>query len=295
MSSSSGVGRGSAAARGGQRRRVRPRARREIRQVAADRVERRGVVVGDVVDHPAGHGDGRTAEVLLRDVLSRRLFDHRRPGGEDGALAAHHGEVADRRDQRAVSGRRPEHRGDRRYPPRAPGLGEQVGRAAAVVGTGGPKPGAFEHHHQRDLVAQCQLGHPVALGIAARCDGSGHGREVLGADHHRRSVDQTGAGDDGVGGDLAPDERADLAECARVEQPLDARAGVELALGAVLVEPLGAAHALGVRTATVEIVERLAPILGFRHSWAFFIPNVLPHGRFVARLDEQGHILDCLL
>ena len=95
-----------------------------------------------------------------------------------------------------------------------------------------------------------------------------------------------------VGRRSRPDERAELAERARVEQPLDARAGVELALAAVLVEPLRPAHALCVLTATVEIVERLPPVLGFRH--ACFIP-VLPHGRFVVRLDEQGHILDCLL
>ena len=92
---------------------------REVGQVAAHVVEHGRVVGRDVVDHAAGQRDIRTAQVLLRDVLSRRLFDDRRAGGEDGALVAHDGEVADRRDQRAVSGRRAEHRGDGGDPARA--------------------------------------------------------------------------------------------------------------------------------------------------------------------------------
>ena len=80
-----------------------------------------------------------------------------------------------------------------------------------------------------------------------------------------------------VGRDLTADERADFAERARVEQPLDARAGVELALAAVLVEPLGPAHAPRVLTATVEILERPVPVLGFRHA------SVLPRADAIAR------------
>ena len=53
-----------------------------------------------------------------------------------------------------------------------------------------------------------------------------------------RAVDQAGAGDDAVGGDVAADQRADLAERARVEQMVDPRAGVELALGALLGQAL---------------------------------------------------------
>ena len=44
-------------------------------------------------------------------------------------------------------------------------------------------------------------------------------------DHHRGAVDQTRAGDDAVGGDLAADEGAELAERALVEQVVDARRG----------------------------------------------------------------------
>ena len=51
--------------------------------------------------------------------------------------------------------------------------------------TAGAEAGALEQHHQRDLVAQRELGEPVALGVAARPDAAGQGGEVLGADHHR--------------------------------------------------------------------------------------------------------------
>jgi len=138
------------------------------------------------------------------------------------------------------------------------------------VSTAGAKPGAFEHHHQRNLVAQCQFGDAVALGVAPRPDAACHRGEVLGAQHHRRTVDLTGADDERIGRDLATHERADFAEGARVEEPIDARAGIELALAAMLVEPLRPTHIPCVLTATVEILERLLPALGFRH--ASFLP-----------------------
>src|SRR5262249_43801397 len=99
----------------------------------------------------------------------------------------------------------------------------------------------------------------------------------------------TGADDEPVGRDLTADEGAELAEGAGVKQPLDARAGVELAFAAMLVEPLKPAHGQRMLTAAIEVLERLRPIRRFCHA------SVLPHGRFVARLEEQGHILDCLL
>ena len=49
----------------------------------------------------------------------------------------------------------------------------------------GPEAGTLEQHHQRDPVAQRQLGQPVALGVAAGSDAARQGGEVLGADHHR--------------------------------------------------------------------------------------------------------------
>ena len=75
-----------------------------------------------------------------------------------------------------------------------------------------------------------------------------------------------GADDDRVGGDLAADQRAEFAECPRIEQALDPRPGVELALAAVFGEPLRTTHRPRVLTATVEVVERLLPVRGLRHG-----------------------------
>ena len=238
MSSSSGVGRGALVSSAVSRRRIRPCARREVRQVAADVVEHRLVVLGEVVDHAAGERDAGPAEVLLRNLLARGLFDDRRTRGEDRALTAHDGEVADRCDQGAVPGRRAEQPGHGRNLAGALRLGEQVGRGAAVMLSAGPESGALEEHHQRHLVAQRQLGQPVALGVAAGPDAARERGEVLGTDHHRRAVDHPGAGDDSVGRDVAADERAELAERALVEQVLEPRAGVELALAAMFGQPL---------------------------------------------------------
>ena len=170
---------------GGRRRRVRPRARREVRQVAPDVVEDRFVVFGEVVDHPAGQRDAGPAEVLLRNLFARRLFHDRRTCREDRALAAHDGEVAHRRNQRAVPGRRAEQAGHGRDLAGALRLGEQIGGGAAVMLSAGPEAGTLEKHHQRDLVAQRQLGEAIALGVAAGADAAREGGEVLGADHHR--------------------------------------------------------------------------------------------------------------
>ena len=137
------------------------------------------------------------------------------PAVKMAPLAAHDPEVGDRGDERAMPGRGSEHRGDDRDAARTLGLGKQIGRGAPVVAAARPKAGALEHHHQRDSVADRELGDPVALGVAARPDAAGQGGEVLGADHHRHAVDLAGAGDDRVGRDLTADERADFAERAR--------------------------------------------------------------------------------
>src|SRR5262245_10136738 len=105
--------------------------------------------------------------------------------------------------------------------------------------TAGPETGTLEEHHERDPVAQREFGQPVAFGVSAGPDAARQGGEVLGADHHGRAVDEAGAGDDSVGGDVAPDERAELTERALVEKVLEARAGIELALAMVLGQPLG--------------------------------------------------------
>jgi hypothetical protein len=130
----------------------------------------------------------------------------------------------------------------------------------------GPEAGALEQHHQRNLVPQRQFGDAVSLRVAPGTDAAGHGGEILGTQHHRRAVDRPGADDKPVGRDLPADQRAELAERAGVEEPLDARAGIQFALAAVFVEPLRAAHRPRALAATVEILERLLPVLGFRHA-----------------------------
>ena len=105
-----------------------------------------------------------------------------------------------------------------------------------------------------------------------------------------------GADDDAVGRDLTADQRAELAERARVEQALDPRAGVELALAVMLVEPLGPAHRPRVLTAALEILERLLPVR--RLSVMLSVLTLDGHDATVALTYDmllQGHILDCLL
>jgi len=60
---------------------IRPGGGREVGEIRADQRERGGIVVGRVVDQAARHGDARPAEVLLGDLLTRRLEHHRRSGG----------------------------------------------------------------------------------------------------------------------------------------------------------------------------------------------------------------------
>ena len=108
--------------------------------------------------------------------------------------------------------RRPEQACHGRHSAGALRLREKVGGGAAVVLAAGPEPRALEEHHERDPVAQREFGQPVAFRVSAWSDAARQGREVLGADHHRRTVDESGAGDDPVGRDVTADERAELAE-----------------------------------------------------------------------------------
>ncbi len=115
------------------------------------------------------------------------------------------------------------------------------------------------------LLSQSQFGEPEPLGVAARADGAGQCGEVLGADHHRRSVDASRAGDDPVGGDLTAHQRAELLEGAGVEEVVDAGAGVEFALAVVLGQPLVATHLVRVLTPAAQVVQRLLPVLRVAH------------------------------
>ena len=150
----------------------------------------------------AGQCDTRAAQLLLRDVLPGRFPDHRWSGGEDRAEAAHDPEVAHGGDQGAMPGRGAQHGGHGGHQSRAAGLPDEVDGRASTVGPR-PKARSLQQHHQRDLVADRQLGDPVALGVAAGPDGARGAGEVLGAHHYRCAVDRPGTRHDAVGGHVA--------------------------------------------------------------------------------------------
>ena len=155
--------------------------------------------------------------------------------------------------------------------------------------TARPETRALEKHYQRHLVAQCEFGQPMTLGVSARADAAGQGGEVLGADHHRRTVDQPGTGDDAVGRDVSADEGAELTKRALVEEMLESTARVELALAVVLGQPLGPAHRACVSPSTVELVERVFPVLGLGHPQLLSSEGDRRTGMFTLT------ILNCLL
>ena len=131
---------------------------------------------------------------------------------------------------------------------------------------GGPEAGTFEQHDQRHPVAHCEFGQAVALGIAARRDGAGQRREILRTDHHRPAVDESGAGHDRIGGDLATHHRAELLERPGIEQVLDPGPSIQLALAVMSGHPIGATHLPHSRTAPFEVGECFSPGLGVGHQ-----------------------------
>ena len=148
-----------------------------------------------------------------------------------------------------------------RHPTRAAGLDQQVGGGPAPAGLA-PMAGALEQHDQRDALGQGQLGDAPALRVAAETDRAAERGEVLGADHDRTPVDQPAAGDEAVGRDVAADERADLAERARVEEVVEALAGVEPSLVVALRQAVLAAHRPRRPAAGGQVGEGRAPAAG---------------------------------
>ena len=248
--------------------RVRPRGRREVAEVGAHLAERGGVVVGDVVDETARERDAGATEVLFGDLFAERLAHDGRPGREDRRVAAHHREVRDRRDERAVAGRRAEDGRHERDPAGAAGLGEHVGGGpGAVPAAVGTEPGAFEQHDQRNPVGDGDLRDAVSLRVGRAADRAGLHGEVLGRDHHRAAIDATGAHDDRVGRCLfAAHERAELLERSGVEKHVDSGAHVELPGGAVLLQPNLSAHGAGRGAALLEILEDGVPVVPAGHG-----------------------------
>ncbi len=153
-----------------------------------------------------------------------------------------------------------EHRGDERDASGAARLREHVGRGSRVALAVGPEAGAFQHHDQRHPVGDRDLRDAVPLRVRRLADRAGLDREVLGRDHHRPALDATGAHHDRVGRRVvAADERAELLERTGIEQVVDAGADVELARGAVLRQPLLAAHRSRRDPALLELLEDFVP------------------------------------
>ena len=103
--------------------------------------------------------------------------------------------------------------------------------------------------------------------MRADTDRATHDREVLGAHQHRATVDRSVAGDETVGrrewrhpAADAAGVHAELHEAVRIEEPLDARAGVEPTVGPLTRESLGAAHGRCRGPAPREILEQRVPV-----------------------------------
>src|SRR5262249_15545245 len=133
-----------------------------------------------------------------------------------------------------------------------------------------PFAGAFEQHHERDVLLAGELGEPLALRRRAQADRTAHDGEVLGTDEHRPRVDQAVPGDQSVGRDgrnhtavERPDERAELDERVGIEEPLDPSAGVEATAPALPIEAIAAAHRARRVAALLEVLEQVTP---FAHA-----------------------------
>ena len=243
--------------------RVVPRARRHVREVAAQHVERSFVVGRHVVDDPRHHRNLRPAELFLGDVLADGRLHQRWPGSEDRAVRGHDREIGHRRGERAVPGRGTEHRGHERYVARQLRLRDQIARCASVDGVAGhrrPMARPLEDHHQRDALLPRELRDAIALRGVARTDRATEHREVLGAYEHRASVDATPPGDEPVGGHGA-DQRSDLAERTGVEQIVDAFAHGERPTPMVLRDLLGPSHDLRRGATPGEVGEAGPPVV----------------------------------
>ena len=163
----------------------------------------------------------RAAELLLRHVLAGRRLHERRAAGEHRGALAHDDVVGERRGEGTVAGGGAEHDADHRDVAREVGHREQIVRRATHAGIGLRQPvaRAFEDHHEGEALLERELGDAEALGGAAGADRAAEHREVLGPGEDGPAVDPPDAADEALGGDVrdGADERADLAEAARVE------------------------------------------------------------------------------
>ena len=215
---------------------------RQVGQEPTDQVERLILGRGEPLDRAVAQMHGRTAELLLRQVLAGAAAHHRRPGGEELADAGHHDRQM-RHDQpgRAEADRRSEASRDHRHQRQVVdhGIPGRVNRHVGVAGVVGglhaaAAAGPVEQPHDRQpQVVRVLLGEDL-LGVDRRVSRPAPDREVIGPEQHRPAVDPGRPGDE-VGwqhrdepafGVVAaePGQHADLGEAARIGQPVDALA-----------------------------------------------------------------------
>lgn len=129
--------------------------------------------------------------------------------------------------------------------------------------------GAVEQHHQRHALLQRDAREAQPFRVGGEADRAALHREVLGADHHRPTVDARQPADQRVGRrgrDVpvlhAAGQRAEFDETAFVAQRGDLFAGVQSAGGRELRQPRLAAHRVRPRHTLAELREQRAPVLG---------------------------------
>ena len=198
---------------------------REPRDVVAQRADRVGIVLGEVLGEPRDRGvHQRAAEFLLGRDLAGGGLEQRRPGEERaGAVAHHHDEVGQARHVGAARRRAAvhdrEHRDAGGREPRQPRVvrtaeDEVLDAVAQQVGAG-----RFDEVHERQPVLERELLRALEFLEPHRLQRAGLDARVVDDDHAVRAADHADAGQQ-------PAARHGLLRVGHVEQV--ARAGRQL-------------------------------------------------------------------
>ena len=225
-----------------------PQQRADLRQA--------GLVVGaHHVGHPGHLGvDAEPAQLFHGHLFPQHLLDHRRPGDEHLAGAAHHeDEVRERRRVGRHADARPHDRRDLRDGARRDAVLEEDlpdggGDAQPLLDARPHRVVEPDARHPQGAGRADAVGDLLGVGAAHR---PGQHRAILGEQVHRPPVDPREAAHHPVRGP-APLRHAEVRalglgqhelfrEAARVHQPLDALPGRELALAVLLVDGAGVA------------------------------------------------------
>ncbi|MNV07496.1 hypothetical protein D3C71_979290 [compost metagenome] len=258
----------------GDHRRQLPNIVRHETQESTHLLECLGLRVNRVVYRSGQvHGHARAAQVVLVDGLAQRPLHHGRARGEDLAgRAHHHGKVRKYGPPSRAARRGAQHGGD------DGDFTQQLNRAletmhagkhavAAALQRGHAAARAVDQIDQRNAIVVRKILHEAALAALAASTAEGrtapHG-EILAAEGHGPAVDAGQPADVGRGynGDQAivgvvrarAGQRADFAEAAAVDQPVDALA-YRQPIGLMLpLDGRRAAHFQGLRAAKGQLL-----------------------------------------